>query len=431
MSLTIDEIRSLIQTAKQQLVASAGVWLDAQEETPTLTSHSDWLDALAAPDSDALQAVLREKGIQLLRVDSQESAINEPEFVLNTAHGLVGPLPELLRQDLLPVPMRVDNDVSQTSHPQQQFSKVLVDAVVEYSEQIQPTERRLYRPVSHLSNDNFLIQLARITTLMEQLHQMESCLKVIQPQVDLTSLQLANAMAISITVNEWRFVKPGVETVNAYEQRLQLVRDQMANVQQINLPNLTFYAKQISIQASQFAQTLLLFSHSLNAAFSSEHDDRSWLRRKLTSYRPWHGMLHQLAVTLFGRKNVIHSNEGTLEVQPVVLDNLNLQLRQSLRAPLVSLSTKYAALTQSTINELSDGQEKVNNMKANLSLVAKMGLARLFALNTPTAFLGPYGFFQRFHALSPVKPEAQGLLWEEQAAEEASRGMSLTGGGIE
>jgi hypothetical protein len=425
MSLTIDELRTLIQSAKQQLVASAGVWLAAQQETPTLANGRDWLDALAAPDSESLQAALREKGISLLRDDSEEHPINEPEFLLDS-HAMVAALPELLRHDLTPVPTPVDKDASRVSQPQQPFSKALVNAVLQYSEQAQNTERRTYRPASHLSNVQFLIQLGRITTLMEQLHQLESCLKVIQPQVDLTSLQLANAMAVSITVNEWRFVKPGVDTVRAYEQRLQLVRDQMANVQQINLPNLTLYAKQISIQASQFAQTLLLFTHSLNTAFSSEQDDRSWFIRMLTSYKPWHGMLHQLAVTLFGHKNVIHSYEGTLEVQPVVLDELNLQLQHNLREPLISLSTQYAALTQSTITELCDGQEKVNNMKNQLNLVASMGFRRLFALHTPTVLLGPYGFFQRIHAFSHVTPEIRSLSWDEESEDaQSSTGLSL------
>ncbi|KTD65056.1 hypothetical protein [Legionella shakespearei] len=429
MSLTINELRALIQSAKQQLVASAETWLNTQGEINPPVRFEHWLDALRAPDSDALQRALQSKNFPLIREDLTHGSGSE--LILDTQPWM-GALQVLLRQDSLPTRtgVAINLDAQTMSEPSRSFSQELVNSVLQYSEHAQPTEKKVYRPVSHMQQTPILIQIARITTLMGQLHQMESCLEVIQPQVDLRALQLTQAMIMSITVNEWRFVEPGVDTVNAYEQRLQLVRDQLMKVQQINLPNLTLFAKQISIQVSQFAQTLQFFTESLNEAFSSEQDNRSWLIKMLT-YHPWHGMIHGLAVTLFGSRHVTHSNEGALEVDPATLSDLNAQLQQNLREPLVNLSTEYATLTQSVISELSAGQERVDNMRDNLNHVARQGLARLFALRTPTAILGPYGFFQRIHALAHTTPVSRGLLWEDQPGETQSRGLSLSGGSDE
>lgn len=377
MYLTIEELRAQIQLAKKQLITSAEVWLNSEELIPE-QGRENWLAALNAPDSESLQIELQERDLPLVRQD----------YIVRPDGGL---------------------ESSQDS------TQSVITALLRSSEQPQPATRSVYVPLLQDEGITILTKLCHITTLMEQLHQMEDCLDPIKPLVHFKALELAQAMAIGIN-SEWRFVDQGVQTVNSYHQRLELAQAQLEEAQKVNLSALGLFAGQISFKASQFTQTLKFFALSLNEAFSLEKDNRAWIIRKLTAYRPWHGMIHNLAVTLFGHENVNHSIEGTLAVQESRLNALNVLLNQHLREPLLKLEARYHQFSQSTTNELKTVQFKLNAMRNKLNMIEALGLKRLFALHMPTLVLGPHGFFQRIHALATAVPEVRNLSWEPEEA---------------
>lgn len=302
-----------------------------------------------------------------------------------------------------------------TVFPSQGAGSSAVVLLDESSEDESLLKRNIYKPTAN--NDNIIfMQISKITTLMEQLHQLEECLSPVVSHVDFNSLKLAEEMAISIN-KEWRYVVPGAKTVNCYTQRLELAKAQLQQAQEVNSTALELLTGQLDFRTTQFASTLQFFIDSLSEAFALEKDDRIWLFRKLTAYRPWHGMLNQLAVNLFGYEGVHYPDEYILRIRESKLKAINSFLDEQLRTPLIELRKQYKTLSEAATLELETVEQKLDVMLCSLNVVQRLGVTRTFALSSPTSVMSVYRFFQTVHALSlRGLPASEGVTIESAPA---------------
>jgi len=361
MTVTLAKLREQIKNAKSQLIESAENWLSTEVTKLDPGLKLKWVTAIKSLDSASLQQSFQRSEIPLLRLDSL-----------------------------------VD---MQSTEPTSQGEPTLIDQL--------GVVRREYKVLDSLvldENNAALIKLAHLTTIMEQLHQLDELLipaPTLETLVPLDGLKLAHEMAVSIN-KEWRFVEPGFQTINYYTQRSQEVHAQLIMTQRACEASFNELTSPLKINAAQFAETLSFLANIISQAYNAELDNRNFVQFlgwRLRAHLPWHRALNQLSTSLFSPMGVTHPNQS-LKIQDQSIKELITSVNDQIRKPYNEIEHQYNKSVISVTNELRKVMSKLNimsqNLQIQLNLTSRNGDVR-YLLSTQK--LGLFSFFQSLHAI--------------------------------
>lgn len=365
MYLTIEQLRNQIQLSRNQLADAAELWLSTQNDTALNLIKDAWLNAIKSPNRDEMQIRLQEGNVPIAREDQLIDSFQ------------VSPL---------------------SSEPSSSVSLVLVDAGSEHNQHL----RCCYVSLSESPNDH-LIRLCYLTTLFEQLYQLEDFLVPMELDVSFRGLKLAEAMGNSMN-QEWCFVEKGGETVRCYAQRLEQATDQFKDAKGQTSQAIEMIQAQVEIRTRQFEVTLRHFASIVSEAYSLEQDNRMWLFRKLSAYLPWHDMLNQMINNLFGAAYVSHQEQNSVIIEHSGLEAIGTLVQTENQKPLDEIIKNCDDLSKATDLQLKIFQRKLDMMRGNLEVAEQMGALRHMALFLPSSVSGFHHFFSRLQRLPGLLP---------------------------
>ncbi|CEG57953.1 hypothetical protein [Legionella fallonii] len=359
MFLTIEELRAQIQIAKEQLIAAATAWMDSQGDLLSSEVKKNWLIAANAATREEMQESLRENNFPFGRYDTAEERFNT-----ETDNQKEDETSELSFQEL--------------NHP-----VVITKSIY-----------TLY------SNRNVAFSgLCRLTTLLDQLQELDNLLAPMELFINLKQLAWAHSMTTGI-LDELRFAKSGVDTLEHYRQRVQVAVEIYTAGQQNNLQAFTLFDEQLYARRLQFVTTLQCFVDSLSEGYAAVEDTRFWLIRSFGPYLPWHGMLHQLAINLFEKDGVVHP-ERRLQIQSSKLDMFNGLFVNGQQKIKIEREAQHLITCDAIEKDSREINNKLNSMASNCATLQFLASRRSTAtyLIRPTQLMGILGLFNTLGAL--------------------------------
>ncbi len=358
MFLTIKELRDHIQRAKEQLIAAAAVWMDSQRALLTREEKESWLNAVNMAERGLMQDSLKASNFPFGRYDTADEQVN------------VDVLGETQKE-------------APALSLQGPNSSVMI---------IKST----YSPYS--SCNAAFLGLCHLTTLLDQLYQLDELLSPIELFIDLKQLNWAHTMTKGIC-KELSVAPIGVETLEHYRQRLQIAQGLYTAGQQNNSQAFELFDEQLHARKEQFATTLHCFVDSLNEAYALVEDKRFWFIRSLSAYLPWHGMLHQLAINLFEKDGVVHPDHKLLRIQSSKLNTLNslfAREQKKSKSELLLLHMNVCNQIELRVEEIVG---KLDSMTSNVNALQLLTSKRNTFLLRPTFMMGPWNFFRTLDAI--------------------------------
>lgn len=359
MFLTINDLQGQIQLAKKRLYVLAKNWLETQKEVINSKDKVNWLNAFQASTKEEMQQILKSTGFPLIR---NVSLVNQSE--------------EAIEQEGL-------DQSSSLILSENQFGQSHLKSV----------PKVVY--VCHSSKNNeVLMRLCQLTTLMEQLHTLEELTSEVQTNVHFRGLNLAYRMARSIN-KEWRDVEKGRETIDYYSGRLQVAESQYQLASDFCKESLKIYREQLEARIMYFNETLSFFVECLSESFASVKDERYWITRFLLSPLPWHSMLNEVASILFAKDGFINPTADTLQVGFPRLKSITERYAGLMKMPYVALEQELQTKIEKAENEQKTARVNLQSMSGELDILIHMQSQRqLAALLFPTQPLSMLGFFQ-------------------------------------
>lgn len=351
MSSVIKELRKQLKKAKKELACSAQKWLDEQSVLLETCSATDWLDALNASSSEDMQNTLQVVGFPLVRC------------------------------------VFLDTDASFSTH------------LPQYSYQVSST-----------GESNELSLLAIITTLMEQLHQLDELLKPVEMPKRFKALDLARSMVQSVN-GEWCYVEKGRGTYDYYSDRLATAREQFQKACQSHDLLLAQLNGQLDVRYQHCVLTLNYLVELLCMHYSRIPDQRFIMIRWLADYSSWQRMMINLALSVFGSSDFIHQNPVPLNIRESVCAGIINSLNCEWKQPVVELENqlikKYTLISEG----ICAFENKLKAMHSELeSQEILMSRRETAPLLLPTKLLSLHRFSQgffRLHSSSLYQIEVQ------------------------
>ena len=359
MFLNLSDLQARIELIRTQLISSAETWIDTQNNVTLNRLKSNWLNAVKSANRDEMQRKLQEGDVPLVRTD------------------------QLL------------HSISVASSSSEEGDSLAL-AVLDESSRDQ-YYRSVYNPVV-ADPDTHLVCLSQLTTVFEQLYQLEDYLSPLEFHVSFRDLKLAQAMGVGMN-HEWCFVEKGIETVRCYTARLQQARQQFSHACAENEKLISLNQIQINIRIRQFEETLRYLTSTVGAAYELQKDSRNRLVRLFSAYLPWHAMFHQLLTNLFGTDGVTHPDKDSISFLDSRITEITTLVQNHNQAPQDAISEEYHRLIQAAQSELETFNLKLENMRENLAVADQMGALHHVALFLPTGVTGFYRFFNRLQTM--------------------------------
>jgi hypothetical protein len=366
MFLNLSELQARIELIKNQLITSAELWIDTQNDATLNQIKGNWLNAVKSANRDEMQRKLQESDVPLVRTD------------------------QLL------------HSMSVASSSSEPGSSLALEVVDESSKD--KYYRSVYNPVVD-EPDTQLICLSQLTTVFEQLHQLSDYLSPLEFQVSFRDLKLAQTMGVSIN-NEWCYVEKGMQTVRCYAARLQQATQQFEHASAENEKLISLNQIQIDIRTRQFEATLRCLASSVSSAYELEKDTRNRLVRMFSAFLPWHAMFHQLLTNLFGTDGVTHPDTDSISFLDSRIIEITTLVQNHNQTPQNAISDEYHRLFQATQSELDKFNRKLETMRGNLVVAEQMGALHHVALFLPTGVTGFYTFFNRLQGMPRLLGQA-------------------------
>lgn len=358
MFLTIEEMRQQIKFAKVQLIESAKIWVNSLRYIDDCFVADDWFLALQVQNSDGMEEKLRECGVPLVK------------------------RAELMRLSF---------------NPQDPFGELSASSS---STLIQLTEFNVlkYYYNSCVTDSSLVGQFATLTTLMEQLHQLDNLLSAFEPCVDFKSIHLVHEMARSIQ-SEWCFVKTSQDTVACYTARLQATKTEFDHATQFNTQAFEQFEQQFNIRLVQFQMTLCSLAQYVVGSFFLVPDNRYVFIRLFRAYLPWQAMIHNLGLSVFGKDAVFYPDNNSLDINSERLGDMAALWSREFNQSALLLREQYAKITHEIEVKIKRIERNLDAMDSVLHAQQEMSEQRHAALSTlPTQVPLLYGFFQNIQA---------------------------------
>ncbi|MBL7480495.1 hypothetical protein IZU94_11045 [Legionella sp. 27fs60] len=364
--MNLSDLQARIALIRTQLISSAETWIDTQNNA-TLNQHkSNWLNAVKSANRDEMQRMLQEGDVPLVRSDQLLHSISVASSSSEEGDSLA---------------LAVVDESSRDSYYRSVYNPVVADP------------------------DTHLVCLSQLTTVFEQLYQLEDYLSPLEFHVSFRDLKLAQAMGVSMN-DEWCFVEKGVETVRCYTARLHQANQQLSQARAENEKLISLNQIQINIRIRQFEETLRYLASTVSAAYELEKDSRNRLVRMFSAYLPWHAMFHQLLTNLFGTDGVTHPDKDSISFLDSRITEITTLVQNHNQTPQDAISEEYHRLIQAAQSELEKFNRKLENMRGNLVVADQMGALHHVALFLPTGVTGYYRFFNRLQTMPRLLGQA-------------------------
>ncbi|CAM2883341.1 hypothetical protein [Legionella worsleiensis] len=366
MFLSLSELQSGIELARNQLITAAEYWIETQHDVGLNPIKRAWLTAVKSPNREEMQRALQKENVPLLRTEQFVAGVSSPD---SSTSSLTTPGAESFEDGYY---------------------------------------RSYYQPVD-AEPEAYLLRLSHLTTVFELLFQLHDYLSSSECFVPLSALELAHAMGISMN-QEWCHVKSGKGTVHLYSSRLEVAREQFLRANTFLEHMLEMHQIQINIRVRQFAATLSFLVSTLCATYALEHDSRHFLARLFRTYHPWHSLLHQLSVSLFGTDAVMHPDKNSMVIWDAKTVELAGLVRNHMQTALDAKANEFHRLVHATQLQLDEFTRKLENMSSNLAVSKRLGAMHQVAVHLPTGIGGFYGFFNQLERLPCLSHRMGGLV---------------------
>lgn len=353
-------MRQQIRFAKAQFIESAKIWVNSLHNIDDCFVADDWFLALQAQNSNDLEQKLREYGVPLLK---------------NVA--------------LMPIPF----------NPQEPLGEISLSSSSSTLVQLTEINVPKYYYNSNVTDSGLVEQFAKLTTLIEQLHQLDDLLSPFEPCVDFKSLNLTQEMARSIQ-NEWRYVKTGQDTVASYTARLQTTKTKFDHTTQFHTQAFEQFEQQFNIRLVQFQMTLCSLSQYLADLFFLVPDKRYGFIRLFSAYLPWQAMINNLSISVFGKDAVFYPDDNSLDINSERSRDMASLWSREFKRPVLLLRDQFVNRTNEIEVRIKGIERNIEAMNSVLHAQQEMGVKRYTALSLlPTHILPLHGIFQNIEAI--------------------------------
>lgn len=298
ITISFLNLNKLIKNAKTRFVTSVEVWLNTQNAVINEDLRAHWLEAFKADTQEGMAKILETHKFPLTRIECSIylSPASEQPQELESLQALVSTQPEL--------------SVSRSTY------------------ETAPEEQKL-----------ILKQLCQLTILMEQLHRLELLTQTMEFYLQTDELNLILKIMSNIHSELFGVSAGRNELFENYRQRLLFSDSYYSRITREISSELGTQNTRVYLRVKEFEETLKFFSDTLRTAFSLITDDRYRITKIFAGSLPWHKVVTDLAIDLYGEHNVSHP-------RPAGLNSLLAQFRSSNEQPIVA--------AQNLVKEKSD-----------------------------------------------------------------------------